>query len=90
VIHCVTAFQRSSPESEIPPECERCGGSFVLRKQQVSDDEEVWSGAACIGNRWVCNDCEDVENEDYWFDLEQAVNELEEREFSARRDEGEF
>jgi hypothetical protein len=77
-------------ESEIPPECERCGGSFLLRKRQVSEDEEVWSGAVEIGGRWICNDCEDAEYADYTFDLEAALDQMQEDEFSALRDEGEF
>jgi uncharacterized protein with PIN domain len=75
-------------EAEIPPECERCGGSFGrIRKQWVSEDEWQWSGATTVGDRWVCNDCEQAEWAGHIFDLEQAVNELQEDEFSALRDE---
>jgi hypothetical protein len=77
-------------DNPMPPECERCGGSFVIRKLQVSEDELVWSGATTIGDRWVCNDCEQPEYDDYWFDLEAAIDQMHEDEFSAGRDEGEF
>jgi hypothetical protein len=81
----------SEPESDaIPPECERCGGSFALRKRHISEDEEVWSGATQIGDRWVCNDCDWAEWDEYVADLDQILNQMQEDEFSARRDEGEF
>jgi hypothetical protein len=78
-------------ENPMPGECERCGKPFgQLRQQWRSEDEWEWSGATTIGNRWVCNDCEEAEWEDYTFDLDQAVAELEDREFSALRDEAGF
>lgn len=61
-------------EDELPSCCERNGCEF--------------GGAAVkVGDRWVCTDCEEDEYEDFYFDLEQALNELQEREFSAQRDE---
>jgi hypothetical protein len=78
-------------DNPMPAECERCGKPFGrLRKHWHSEDEWEWSGATTIGGRWVCNDCEQAEWEDHTFDLEEAINELQEREFSALRDEAGF
>ena len=75
-------------EPEIPPECQRCGGSFGrIRKQWVSEDEWQWSGATTVGDRWVCNDGEQAEWEDHAFDLEAAVDRFYEDQFSALHDE---
>jgi formylmethanofuran dehydrogenase subunit E len=61
-------------EAETPTECQRCGNEF--------------GGAAIkIGNRFVCTPCEEAEYTDYTFDLEQALNEKFEDDFSAQRDE---
>jgi hypothetical protein len=75
-------------ENPMPAECERCGKPFGrLRKHWRSEDEWEWSGATTIGDRWVCNDCEQSEWEDHLFDIESAVAELQDREFEAQRED---
>jgi hypothetical protein len=75
-------------EDPIPAECQRCGEPFGrIRRRWRSEDEWEWSGATTIGDRWVCNDCEQAEWEDHVFDLEQAVAEFEDREFEAQRED---
>lgn len=76
-------------DDEVPSCCERCGWELGEVHPVVINEhgETRLVGVALIGKRWVCHLCEKDEWNEYWFDEEQALNELQENEFSVQRDE---
>lgn len=73
----------------LPPECERCGTEFGSVKPYVANEhgDKELSGAALIGGRWVCVDCERPELDDYLLDATTWIAVHEDNQFESQREE---